>query len=172
MKLWKSEIGGKESHYFRTEKMWVSALPAPPQKKIPITGKEPANWLAGQLKRPTKVIFNWFLPPPYASQNNKNNLHASPFEGQDREEADTQAPETWLPSGWNPVSRAGRSLERLLVAFLSGHGPFRLTLAHVSPGDPWTCRDPKRDLSGAQRGWKVEKGDARVGGRRSSRWQI
>lgn len=41
MKLWKSLTGGKGSHYFRTEKVWVSSLPSP---KLPITGKEPMNW--------------------------------------------------------------------------------------------------------------------------------
>lgn len=43
MKLWKSQTGGKGSHYFRTEKVWVSSRP-PPKKKLPITGKEPVNW--------------------------------------------------------------------------------------------------------------------------------
>ena len=134
--------------------------PHPPQKKK----KFPSLERSQQTGRLKKWFFNWFLLLLCASKH-KNNLHASPLQGQDPRGSR-------YPSPWNPVSRASGSLGRISAAFLSKYCPFGAPPAHVSPGireHPGTPRGISRVSERMKRGLRhLDGGGGALGGRFTS----
>ena len=129
--------------------------PPSPKKNFPSLERSQET---GRLK---KWFFNWFLPLLYASKH-KNNLHASPLQGQDPRGSR-------YPSPRNPVSRASGSLGRISAALLSEHCPFgapRLTWVRSSVNIP----GPQEGSLGL-RGMKARV-ETPAWGRGVSRWQM